>query len=210
MRWHTPMITFILCSISSTPQPKARRQLGNHLHQRLAFRVVHAGGRLVEQREGRLQGERPGDADTALIAIGKAVAAVLGLFRKAHPVEDFARLLPGRPARKPAADCGDRKVLLHRHRPEETRRLETAADTGLGDLAGRELGNVDAVEADAAAGRALEAAQDIDHGRLAGAVRADQAEHFAAPDLQVDPAQGPDAAKGDGNAAGFQPFFRWT
>ena len=53
-----------------------------------------------------------------------------------------------------------------------------------GALAGRHAGDVGAVEADLPLGRAVAAGDAIDHGGLAGAIRADDGEHLAARDLK--------------------------
>ena len=57
-----------------------------------------------------------------------------------------------------------------------------------------------AVEDDAAAGRRLHARQDLEQGRLAGAVFAKQAENLAAPDLERHVVQRRDAGEMLGDA----------
>ena len=49
--------------------------------------------------------------------------------------------------------------------------------------------------ADLAGVRAVRAGEDLDQGRLAGAVLSEQAVHFTGADIEVDPVQGADAGK---------------
>ena len=54
----------------------------------------------------------------------------------------------------------------------------------------RSLGDIDAVEAERAAGRHLEPGEEAREGRFAGSGFADDREHFAAPHLEVEPVVG--------------------
>ncbi len=49
----------------------ARFQLDDLFHQLLLFRAIHAGRRFVEQQKLGRGGQRPGDFQAALFAIGK-------------------------------------------------------------------------------------------------------------------------------------------
>ena len=75
-------------------------------------------------------------------------------------------------------------------------------------LADREAVALGAVDPDRAGGRAGDAAQDLDQGRLAGAVLADQAQHLAPVQGEVDPAQRHHAGVGLGDPAELEERFR--
>jgi hypothetical protein len=85
-----------------------------------------------------------------------------------------------------AQERADHDVLEHRHVLEGRRHLEGAADAEPGVLLGRRARDVDAVEAATRARRsAAIAGEAVEEGRLAGAVRADQADDLALLDGQI-------------------------
>ena len=61
------------------------------LFQRMGLRGVHARRRFVQQQQARLAGQRPGDFETALVAIRQIARATLRGVGKAHEVDQ----LPG-------------------------------------------------------------------------------------------------------------------
>src|SRR6266480_2318746 len=89
----------------------------------------------------------------------------------------------------------DEHVLERRHLWEEADVLERAADTELRDRVWRLVGDVDAVEDDHARRRAVEAGEHVEEGRLAGPVRADQADDRALRDREVEVVDGEQAAE---------------
>ena len=96
----------------------------------------------------------------------------------------------GRPARPDAdAERRDLDVLAHRERRERVRVLERPRETGAAAAVRGPAGDVSALELDPALRRPVEAAQDVHERRLAGAVRADQADDLAPPQLERDLAQ---------------------
>ena len=96
---------------------------------------------------------------------------------------------------------GDGEVLPHRQVVEQLDRLprpgEPPPSTGLR----AEDGDVGAVQFDGATMR-HEPGDGVHERRLAGAVRADQADQLARTDLEIDVDHGVDAAEGDRDAAG--------
>ena len=78
--------------------------------------------------------------------------------------------LPSRPRRSATST-----LSMHAHRAEQLRGLVGAGDAGAGDAPGRRAGELGAAEPDAAGVGAVEAADHVEHGGLAGAVRADHA-----------------------------------
>ena len=89
---------------------------------------------------------------------------------------------------------GDEEVLAHREVVEELDRLPRARQPAPRPRVRRQRGELLAVELHATAG-ADEAADRVDEGRLAGAVRADQADELARADLEVDVDDGVHAAE---------------
>jgi len=75
--------------------------------------------------------------------------------------------------------------------------LEGAGDPKPGMPVGRAPGDVLAAQADPAAVGFQEAADDIEEGRLAGSIGADQAEPLSFEDVERNPGQGLQAAEGN-------------
>ena len=84
---------------------------------------------------------------------------------------------------------------------EEGVALEDRVDLA---LVGGEVGDVAAVEEDAAGVRLLEAGREAQHGRLAAAARAEEGEELALLDLEGDVVDGLDGAEALGDAAELQ------
>src|SRR3546814_20860460 len=80
--------------------------------------------------------------------------------------------------------------------------LEGARDAGAGDPVRRQRGDIGAVEQQPALGRVVDAADQVEHRGLAGAIRPDDGEDLAAGDVETDPVDGADAAEADGEAVG--------
>ena len=67
----TPMTTFMSCSMSRIARPRSSRRRRMKSRQRRGLLRVHARGRLVEQQQLRVGGQRAGDLDPALVAVGE-------------------------------------------------------------------------------------------------------------------------------------------
>jgi hypothetical protein len=80
--------------------------------------------------------------------------------------------------------------------------LERPGETGSTAPIGTPAGDVSSFELDGAARRQVEAADDVDERRLAGAVRADQADDLPAAKLEGDVPQRVDALEGARNGGG--------
>ena len=89
----------------------------------------------------------------------------------------------------------DHDVLEHGQRREEREVLERPPDAERRDAMGRQPEDRAAVEADVASVGRVEAAQAVEERRLAGAVRADEADDGAALDVEAEPVEGDDAAE---------------
>jgi hypothetical protein len=89
-----------------------------------------------------------------------------------------------------------RDVLLNRHVQEQPQRLERARDAGGRHAVRREPDQLALVEPDGALVRLVHAGDQVEDGRLAGAVRTDQADHLALVHGQVELGDHVQAAEG--------------
>ena len=81
------------------PRLSAFGRAASRASRRSRLGLVHAGGGLVEQKEGRRRRERAGDLDAALVAIAEAAGEVVGAAGEAELGEQPV----GEPAAPPAA-----------------------------------------------------------------------------------------------------------
>ena len=84
------------------------------------------------------------------------------------------------------------------------RQLKRAHDAAAGDLRGPREGDVPALIEDRALGRSQELGQQVEEGRLAGAVGADQGMDLPATHLQVNLVNGDETAEVLTQASGFE------
>ena len=91
---------------------------------------------------------------------------------------------------------GDEDVLDHSHPGEQAEILERAGDAGLDQRVRLAPADVAAPEHDLAAVGAQEPGQQVERGRLAGAVRADQPGDAALPEPDAEVRDRSDAAEG--------------
>ena len=156
----------------------------------LADQVLHLGradrvearGRLVEQDQLGVVDQRLGQADPPLHALGVfAELACLAAFRPTMSISRSTRLRPlgRRDVEQPAVEV---ERLLGVEELVEVRLLGQVADPlVLGDVGGRLV-----EDQRLALGGEEQAEQQLDRGRLARAVGAEQAEDLAPMDLQVE------------------------
>jgi hypothetical protein len=98
----------------------------------------------------------------------------------------------------------DGDVLQHAHVAEQAHVLEGAAHAAPGDIAGGEFGRRFAEEGDLAFGGRIDRRDAVEHGALAGAVRADQRHHLARLHAQAHVVVGDQAAEALGHRARFE------
>ena len=159
--------------------------------------VAETGHRLVEQHHLGIERQRRGDLEGALAAIRQSGGGVLGepgqpdgveqrLGAGFEPVEHAL----GAPEMEGIAErplqC-DPDVLAHAQVREHRRNLERAHQAPSRDIGRPRRRDVAPVIEDGPGGRFEELGQQIEHGRLAGAVRADQRMDRAAMHPQIDP-----------------------
>ena len=92
--------------------------------------------------------------------------------------------------------AGHRDRVEHRHRRHQLRRLEAARHAQAGDAVGCQAGHVAPAERHPAAVGPVEPGDQVGEGGLAGAVGADDAQHLAPGEVDVDTGQRPHAAIG--------------
>src|SRR6056297_2535753 len=167
----------------------------------LLFLDVHPRHRLVQQQDRRLGGQRAGELDPLLEAVGQArdrrLADVLDL-EKVYDALDLGavrdlltlgRPLPDRLRQQPRLhlpDAARHHVVEHAHPLEKRDVLEGARDALPRDLVGLHVGALLALVPDLALLRVVEAADDVEHRRLAGAVGADDRADLTLADVEAD------------------------
>src|SRR5205823_2058793 len=100
----------------------------------------------------------------------------------------------------------DQHVLGHGHLIEEALVLERASDAEAGDPMGGEADELPAavVERDPAGRRRVDAGDQVEDGRLSGAVGPDEADDLALLHLEAEIVYGPEAAEVFRQAVGFE------
>src|SRR5579864_9645835 len=106
--------------------------------------------------------------------------------------------------------AADLDVVEHRHGVEQGRALKGAADSQSGDVERRAVGERAPLEADIAADWAIEPAQTVEQGGLAGAIRTDQSGDAAGSDRERDAVERDDAAEAHGHVRDFKQLRRRT
>ena len=144
---------------------------------------VEIAGRLVGQENRRIDRQRARDGDALALAarqlVGQMLQPVTELHeRRAAPrarSSTFARGQPRRCSGRPTFSRHDSvgsRLKNWKMNPILSRRTRVSSSS---DSAGERL----AVDADLAGGRAIEAADEVEQRRLAGAGRADDRDHLA-------------------------------
>src|SRR4051794_21868072 len=156
----------------------------------------HARGRLVQQQEVGLAGERDPDLELALLAVGQVAGKPRAVVAEVHAMHQLLG------ARDHVAEAPDRReeieraaaaplhrqpqVLAHAEILEQVVTLEGAGNTQAADAARRPAGDVGVLDQNPA-GAGLELAADlVDQAGLAGAVGSDDDVALARLDREVD------------------------
>src|SRR5262245_47417328 len=177
-------------------------QLEEDVEDLVNLRARQPRHRLVGDQQPRLGGERPGQLQLAQVHLGQPPGVGVGTAAETDQVEDVARLQ----LRIAAAPRGgifhrDHQVLQDRHSAERARDLEAAHDAEPRAAVRRQPGDVRALEGDRPLVAKQRPGDAVDHGGLAGPVRADQAEALALAELKVDSVQRHEPAEALGEGA---------
>ena len=189
------MISAMLWSISSTPAPwSSRTERTTAAKSGTSASGRPAAGSSISTKRGsaRARGRRRAGARR------RAASAAAGIVGVAAEPEQPEQLVGARAARaRPGADAERRHldVLAHRQVAERVAVLERARETVPGPPVRRPARDVAVAERDPALVRPVEPAEHVDERRLAGAVRADQADDLAAAQLERDAAERLDARR---------------
>ena len=191
----------------------------DELGQDLGLARIHPGGRLVQEEELRLGGERAGDLEPALVPVREILRQLLILAAKPDELEQLQGPRPGaalfRPhARRPEDRprhrrreprvLADQDVVEDRHVLEEPDGLERPGDATSHDRVGAEADDALALEEDLSLVGGEQARDHVEEGRLPGPVRADQAHDRAGGDDEIDLVDRDEAPEGLGHAASFE------
>src|SRR6185503_3564852 len=177
----------------------------------LALVAREACGGLVEQQHRWLHRERAREADDFLDAERKLVDAAMPIALEVGEFEHFfdrAAVMAFRRARagerepfgnEPRRDPrmpGDEQILDDAEVREELAVLEGSRNAESRDLVRARARDLRVAEENSPAGRPIQAADAIQHRRLAGAVRADQRQKLAGARLEAHLVQHAEAAEG--------------
>ena len=161
---------------------------------------VEAGRRFVEQQQLGAHAQRARHLDHLAHAIRQPVheriTVVLQVEQVDHALSLLAGLQLGAPrcrreeqvvpeAARLVHVVADQQVLQHRGILEQLDVLEGARNAEPGDRMGRHVVEPAALEFQRAAGGLVDAADQVEHRGLAGAVGADQREHLAAAHVEA-------------------------
>ncbi len=165
------------------------RQLAQAIEELDLVAQVEEARRLVEQEERRLLRQRAREEDALPLAARERADGAVGEGAGAGALErgagdgEVALRLEGDPAEvRMAAEQGD----LERGEGQLVRGLLRHHGDAAGALARRERGELVAQQAHRAARGAQRSREQPHQGRLAGAVRTEQADDLAAPDREAD------------------------
>ena len=147
----------------------------------------HRGG-FVEDEQACVEGQRLADLHQLLLRRAQTVDPILGRHVRSHLREQLRGpgAHPGA-VEQPAKleQLGPQEdVLFHAQAPEHRVLLRQVRDAEPGAAVDRQVGEIALVEVDAAGVDRNQPDDHVEAGRLAGAVRAEQADHFAARNLQ--------------------------
>ena len=193
--------------------------LADEPHELVLLRRVEARRRLVQAEQLRLGGQRPGDLQPALVAVGQVLRLVGGAVGDAHELQQRHRALDGlallavvpRHPQQRAEHTGpvpgvgaDHHVLQRRHLAEEPDVLERPRDARPGDLVLLRPAERLVLQQHLTRRRPVHAGHGVEAGRLARAVRPDQAEDLAAPDVEGHRVHRDQTTEAHGDVAQFE------
>src|SRR5690554_363054 len=169
-------------------------------HHLAARAGVEAGHRLVGQHDLGVLHQHAGDGHALLLAPGEGVGATRRQMRQADPLQGLHGLLAGVAAGgqgmagqdAAAAHQAEQHVLQYREDADHVELLEDAADAlaQRPQFAAGGRGEIEAGQAEAPRGGALQAGQALHQRRLAAAVVAEDHHAFAGTDVERQPGEG--------------------
>src|SRR5690554_2256196 len=178
----------------------------------LFFLDVHARHRFIQQQDARLHGERPAQVDALLQPVGQTADRRLAIRLDLKKIDDvfhelsvadffaFRRSEPESLGQHTAlhvqvAACHD--IVQHAHALEQREVLECAGHARFGGAPRIHAGELLAVQHDHAFLRRVDAVDHVEHGTLAGTVRADDRPYFVLAYVEGNIGQGLDPAESE-------------
>ncbi len=187
-RWQIAKISSSRCETKSTALPRAR-SVSTMPNSRSTSVRRQRRGRLVHHDHARVRRQRLRDLDELLVGDREPAREPVGVEPDAELLEHRGRLA----AHPPAVDAAEPLERLHADEDvlgdgqvgEERRLLEDDRDPGRLRLLGVVEDRLLAVEQQPAGVGPVDAGEDLDERRLAGAVLADEAVHLTGEELDV-------------------------
>ena len=186
-------------------------ELKQEIEQRRAVAFIEARGRLVEDQEPHLLGQRLGDLHQLLLADPDIGDQRVRRLVEPHFRQQLLRPLVDRVAidhAEPRRRVGDEDILRDREQRDQRKLLmddDDAKRLGIIDIAEMPLlAVIDDAAVIAAVG--INAAQNLHQGRLAGAVLAHQGMDLALSDREIDIVQRLHTGEGFADAAHFEQW----
>ena len=153
------------------------------------LRLGKARRGLVHEHEARLRREGPSHSQPALVAVRQRRGGLVRIRGEPEQAHELVRPPRRFPPGGADPERRDLDVLPHREAAEGVRVLEGTGEPMPPAPVRRPAGDVALLESDLATRRPVEAAEDVDERRLAGPVRADQADDLARLELERDVTQ---------------------
>src|SRR6516164_4788580 len=193
--------------------------LADELDEILGFRSVHARDRFIEQQHRRLRRQRQRDPDQALFAIGKRACRIKGATVQPDPFENLAGTLMHsafRDARPRQAENGlekacsslpmqsDHEIVVDRVIRENAGALKSTDQAEVGDLMRFQSVQRGPAIIHGTMGCPKKAGDDVEGGRLPGAIRPDQANDLSFCDGEVEIRKRDEAAEANGDLFDLQ------
>jgi hypothetical protein len=158
---------------------------------------VEAGEPFIEQQHLGIGRQRSRQLQPLLVDIGERGHRAVGRSLQPDPPQQATGIVIELAAPPPAvaehATGGD--VFQHGQRRQDAHDLKGACDATGGNRVGRRSGNVIAVQPDRAGARLQRAGDHVQHGGLAGTVRADQSQHFVFRQIERNAVDGDQTAE---------------
>src|ERR1051326_4524089 len=164
-------------------------ETAEQLHHLIALGTVEIACRLVGKNDVWLGDERPGNGDALLLASGKLGRGVGLTIGQAHHGKSFARERVPLFARRAAINQRQLQILQRRGAFEEIVSLKHETDKITPEqcaLIATQGTDIAASQVVVAASRRIQAAQNIHHGRFAGARRSHDRNEFAGLNGEAD------------------------
>jgi hypothetical protein len=156
---------------------------------------------IIEQEQRRLGGERAGQLDALALGQRETGGERRRLRAEAQPLDHATGTRAGLGRVRVAGERADQHVVQHGEARERPHDLERPRQTESADRVRLEAEHRAAAEADLAGIGREEPGEEIERGRLAGAVRADETDHLAFGDVEVERGHGLDTTEALGDAA---------